>query len=88
MLRSIMSSCLECLTSISCIDRDRYEEEEAEGTDSTVYSTAVALAVMGCFQVSRMTSAFPIPSGKPSDMDIPAVMARSAVDNPVAICLG
>lgn len=30
----------------------RYEEEEADGTDSTVYSTAVALAIMGCFQVS------------------------------------
>ena len=30
---------------------DRYEEEGADGTDSTVYSTAVALAIMGCFQV-------------------------------------
>lgn len=29
----------------------RYEKEEADGTDSTVYSTAVALAIMGCFQV-------------------------------------
>lgn len=28
----------------------RYDEEGVEGTDSTVYSTAVALAIMGCFQ--------------------------------------
>lgn len=37
-------------TTVVC---ERYEEEEADGTDSTVYSTAVALAIMGCFQVRK-----------------------------------
>lgn len=32
-------------------DYARFSDEKPEGTDSTVYSTAVALALMGCFQV-------------------------------------
>lgn len=47
---------LKAVATISCVDIDllrcaRFSEKEPEGTDSTVYSTAVALAVMGCFQV-------------------------------------
>lgn len=45
---------------------DRYEEEETDGTDSTVYSTAVALAIMGCFQVRRLVIVYRDPEGKQS----------------------
>lgn len=38
--------------SLTCWHLIRYAtDQEPEGTDSTVYNTSVALAIMGCFQV-------------------------------------
>ncbi|CAM9197745.1 unnamed protein product [Ectocarpus sp. 12 AP-2014] len=47
---SMASGVVLAASAVSLLLFTRYEEEEADGTDSTVYSTAVALAIMGCFQ--------------------------------------
>lgn len=69
-----------CDPSVSCLGCDRYEEDEADGTDSTVYSTAVALAIMGCFQVrgSPFFSFFPKSRGN---------QASCRQTNPIDVCL-
>lgn len=47
---SMTSGLVLAISAVTLLVFTRFSDEKPEGTDSTVYSTAVALALMGCFQ--------------------------------------